>query len=188
MKKTVLFIAAALVCVSAFVLFGGSEEAEAEVSDDSGSCGENVTYVFDSVTGTLTIRGSGAMKGYSSSNNLAPWYSYGTSVKTIVIGNSVTSIGKEAFYGCTSLTSVTIGDSVTSIGDHAFADCTSLKSLTIPDSVTSIGDYAFSWCTSLTSVTIGDSVTSIGKEAFDGCTSLTSVTVEIGRASCRERV
>ena len=54
---------------------------------------------------------------------------------------SVTSIGSEAFYGCSSLTSVTIGDSVTSIGWSAFSDCTGLTSVTIPNSVTCIGEY-----------------------------------------------
>ena len=59
---------------------------------------------------------------------------------------SVTSIGKSAFYHCTSLTSVTIPNSVTSIGDYTFYDCSSLTSITIPNSVTSIGDLAFEDC------------------------------------------
>ena len=88
---------------------------------------------------------------------------------------SVTSIGWNAFYECSSLTSVTIGNGVTSIGESAFYNCSSLTSIEIPNSVTSIGNYAFTWCDSLTSVTIGNSVTSIGYLAFDGCSSLTSV-------------
>ena len=89
-----------------------------------------------------------------------------------IIPDSVTSIGKYAFYKCTSLTNVTIPDGVTEIGNDAFYSCTSLTSVTIPDSVTSIGGDAFCNCDSLTSVTIPDSVTSIGKYAFYGCTSL----------------
>ena len=57
---------------------------------------------------------------------------------------------------CSSLESVVIPDSVTSIGKEAFYDCDSLTSIVIPDSVTSIGNYAFYNCSSLTSVTFKD--------------------------------
>ena len=69
---------------------------------------------------------------------------------SIIIPESVTSIGDGAFYGCSSLTSVTIPNSVTSIGNEAFYNCSSLTSITIPNSVTSIGDWAFYNCESLT--------------------------------------
>ena len=94
-----------------------------------------------------------------------------------VIPNSVTSIGEEAFFGCSGLTSITIPDSVTSIGDYAFYDCTGLTSITIPDGVTRIGGFAFYYCTRLTSITIPNSVTSIESCAFDHCIGLTSITI-----------
>ena len=96
---------------------------------------------------------------------------------SITIPNSVTSIGEEAFCGCTGLTSITIPTSVTSIGDYAFCGCTGLTSITIPTSVTSIGDYAFSNCTGLTSIDIPNSITSIVNRMFYGCTGLTSITI-----------
>jgi len=100
-----------------------------------------------------------------------------TNLTSITIPNSVTSIGKYAFERCTNLTSIAIPNSVTSIGNGAFNGCTNLTSITIPNSVTSIGNNAFMNCTSLTSITIPNSVTSIGNSAFSGCTSLTSVTI-----------
>ena len=106
-----------------------------------------------------------------------------TRLKSVVIGNSVTSIDFAAFSHCTSLESVVIGESVTSIGNVAFNECTSLESVVMPDSVTSIGSSAFSDCTSLTSVEIPDSVTSIGDSAFRNCTSLTSVVIGEGVTS-----
>ena len=100
-----------------------------------------------------------------------------SSLTNITIPNSVTSIGDSAFYSCTSLASITIPDSVTSIGDFAFNNCSSLTSVNIPDSVTSIGDYAFCRCSSLTSINIPDSVTSIGDSAFNNCSSLTRINI-----------
>ena len=100
-------------------------------------------------------------------------FAYCYSLTSVVIGDSVTSIGKRVFYNCSSLTSVAIGDSVTSIGEYAFVDCDNLTSVVIGDSVTSIGERAFFNCSSLTSLEIPDSVTSIGEYAFCNCSSLT---------------
>lgn len=58
----------------------------------SGSCGNNVSYTFDSLTGTLTISGTGSMTIYSPS--CSPFYNQ-SSIKSVVINNGVTSIGKE---------------------------------------------------------------------------------------------
>ena len=99
-----------------------------------------------------------------------------TEITDLVIPNSVTSIGDNAFEGCSGLTSVTIGNSVTSIGDYAFYFCNGLTSVTIGNSVTSIGMAAFAYCSGLTSVTIPNSVTAIGNSAFRGCSGLKEIT------------
>ena len=100
-----------------------------------------------------------------------------TSLTSIEIPYSVTSIGNHAFYNCESLTSIEIPNSVTSIGEWAFYNCSSLTSIEIPDSVTSIGEGAFKFCSSLTSIEIPNSVTSIGELAFGYCSSLTDVVI-----------
>ncbi len=105
-----------------------------------------------------------------------PSYFAGRSkITSVVIPNSVTSIGDNAFYNCFGLSNVTIGNSVTSIGKSAFSD-TGLMNVTIPNSVISIGENAFKGCTALIDLSIGNSVTSIGESAFQGCTGITIIT------------
>ena len=106
-----------------------------------------------------------------------------SNLTSIIIPDSVTSIGDYAFFRCISLANITIPNGLTSIGEDAFCECTSLVDVTIPDSVTSIGQYAFSNCTSLTNVTIPDSVTSIGVGTFSECTSLTEIIVDSNNQS-----
>ncbi|MGN0606746.1 MAG: leucine-rich repeat protein [Oscillospiraceae bacterium] len=124
------------------------------VSDDSGSCGANCTYKFDSSTGTLTISGSGNMYIYGYNN--VNWYNYKQNIKSVIIENGVTSIGDYAFYECTNLKKITISNSVNSIGICAFSKCSSLTEITIPDSVTSIKYTAFNYCNNLTNIIVNN--------------------------------
>ena len=93
-------------------------------------------------------------------------------LKSITISDGVKRIIIDS---CSSLTSIIIPNSLTSIGNRAFEGCTSLKSITIPNSVTWIGEHAFYYCTSLASVTIPNSVTEILDSAFADCNSLTTI-------------
>ena len=110
-------------------------------------------------------------------------YVNGELITDLVIPDGVTSIGKYAFWGCSSLKSITIPDSVANIGAYAFFRFRGLNNITIPNSVTSIGEYAFSECSSLTSITLLSKMTSIGDYAFKGCSSLISITIPNGETS-----
>ena len=90
---------------------------------------------------------------------------------------TVTSIGTQAF-SSGKFTSIIIPNTITSIGYWAFQKCEQLTNIDIPSSVTSISTYAFSGCKGLTSLTIPASVTSIGGGITAACTSLTSLVVD----------
>ena len=103
-----------------------------------------------------------------------------SALQSIDIPNSVTSIEHDAFYGCTSLQIIDIPNSVTEIGYDAFSGCSALQSIDIPNSVTKIGESAFHGCTALLSIYIPNSVTKIGNWAFSDCTSLKEICIDEG--------
>ena len=108
-------------------------------------------------------------------NHAFSWCFY--SLKSIIIPDSVTSIGDGAFSECHSLKSINIPDSVTRIGYSAFKSCGGLTSISIPPSVTTIEDGTFLGCHSLRNINIPDTVTRIGRSAFEDCDSLTSINI-----------
>ena len=136
----------------------------------SGTCGDNLTWKLTE-EGELTIEGTGDMTS-------APWLSnYLSKIKSVIIGEGVTSIGVQAFEHCQNLSSINIPTSVTVIWDAAFGSCHSLTSITIPNSVTRISSYAFINCSGLKEVELSNSLTYIQQEVFRLCSSLTSITI-----------
>jgi len=96
---------------------------------------------------------------------------------SLVIDNTVTSIGVNAFRNNTALISVTIPDSVLVIEDGAFWGANGITSLTIGNGVITIGARAFNGANKITSLIIPNSVTTIGTSAFSGTSLLTSLTL-----------
>ena len=101
-----------------------------------------------------------------------------TNMTSITIPGSVLKIGYQAFLKCENLSSVNILEGVNSLESSTFKDCTNLISVSIPKSVMSIGYYAFKNCSALTNIKIPGGVTSLGYEVFYGCSSLASITCE----------
>lgn len=124
----------------------------------------------------------------------------------IVIPNSVTSIGYDAFTNCTGITEVTIGEGVASLGtafknctslatihynaincaefhanynevNYTFTNCDALRTLTIGNNVQTIPANSFAYTSLTGSITIPNSVTTIKSNAFAGVTGITEITI-----------
>ena len=79
------------------------------------------------------------------------------------------------FQGCTGIVEVVMPDTVTAIGDNAFSGCTSLTTLKLSPNIQTIGNYAFSGCTALTAIELPSNIKSIGMNAFSNCDSLEKI-------------
>lgn len=91
---------------------------------------------------------------------------------------NLTTIGDNAFNGCTNLALTELPESLTTIGVSAFYACENLRISEIPGGVTNLPEYVFAECRSIESMVIPSGVTAIGTCAFYGCSSLASVTFE----------
>jgi len=112
-----------------------------------------------------------ASKTYSSTDNFN--VTFGSQVQKYIIDEKVTSIGSNAFYGCSGMNEIVIGKNVTSVGEQAFYGCNNIHTLTL--NCKSIGNW-FSDCkTKVTKVTLGEEVEEIGNSAFEGFSAITSI-------------
>ena len=94
------------------------------------------------------------------------------SLKTIVMQDGVSSIGKAAFQGCSSLQRVSLPAAIDEIREMTFKDCTSLTTITVPEGVRTIGKWAFRGCRSLYQVKLPSTLKAIGTGAFQDCVEL----------------
>ena len=104
--------------------------------------GNNITWNFDEVTGTLTLSGSGKMYNLSPGEG-AEWHAYYHKVKKIVINEGISSIGTNAFYGLEEAESIKIPNSVKTIYSGALQGCESIEEVHLPNNLTNIGTDAF---------------------------------------------
>ncbi len=123
---------------------------------------------------------------------------YSTNLQSLIIPNSVKTIGQQAFFCCENLRKLVLPDDLEelpssmcsmchllteihlpnclrTISAHAFYECVSLASISLSEDLVEIGGNAFRDCISLTSMVIPDHVSILGAGAFRGCTNLTSI-------------
>ena len=165
MKKFVIFCSVCFAILCALTLFSCSPEPVIRQS-----------YYCDGFMYTENLE-NGTIASYTISVRKEP---YPTASNIIIPetynGLPVTRI-EGSFKHCENMKSIMIPDSVTSIGASAFNACKGLTSIQIPDSVVSIEDRAFSNCTGLKTLRIGKGVARIGEKAFSGCNNLTAVNI-----------
>lgn len=144
-------------------------------AQNSGNTGP-LRWEYNAGTNTLSITGTGAMPNYASTND-QPWKAFQSGIKTVIIGDNVTTIGERAFAACNALQNVTLGSCVQTIEVSAFGTCQALQSISFPASVTTIGKRAFLNCRVLQNVSFSDGLTAIGEGAFSNCVVLQSITL-----------
>ncbi len=117
---------------------------------------------------TVTGLGEYSFSGYLSAAQSNEPYQFGRNIHSVTIPQSVTSIGKSAFYRCYALTTLSLGENIEKIGSYAFAECGHLTNVTIPEKVKTIEPYTFGWCTSLKYITLPAGLTSF-KDRLVSC-------------------
>lgn len=98
-----------------------------------------------------------------------------STLKEIVIPESVLKIGNYAFFECTSLETAGINARASSVPEGAFYGCESLKNVSLNTNINTVEDYAFFGCRSIEKFDFPVSVTDIGAYSFAGCTGLANV-------------
>ena len=144
-------------------------------AQQSGSCGENLTWTLDE-DGTLTISGTGEMYDYNYYNENIGGYGgpWGKEITQLILEDGITYIGKYAFFRHKSLIgTLMFPASLTSIGENAFEECSGLTGeLILPEGLTNIGKDAFYRCSGFIGSLDLSGLTNIAEWTFGNCSGL----------------
>lgn len=103
-----------------------------------------------------------------------------TSVKKVILPDTIDTIRGNAFSGATQLEEINLPKGLTYIGGGAFAYCSSLREIVIPDTVTEMQGETFVDCTSLSKVVLSQNLTEIRGNSFENCSALAAVEIPEG--------
>lgn len=109
-------------------------------------------------TGSITINPDGTISGdaFVTSEHVAPWVPFNSQIKSIIVGDSITKVGENAF-NQSQAASVVLGKSLKRICSYALSSI-QIRELIIPDNVTDIDGDAFAYDTELKKIHIGKSL------------------------------
>lgn len=128
----------------------------------------HTNYGFKNIK-TLDL--SGLSKLSAIENNLVSTYT-GAKMETVIFPDSITKIGRRAFYECKNLALEELPEKVTFIGNSAFHNCYSLKLKKLPEGLESIGVGAFFYCGNMQLEELPVNLKEINNQVFTGCKSL----------------
>lgn len=106
---------------------------------------DSITWSFDSSDGHLFLSGSGDMLEREKTSDYE-WYGFRNSIKSLTIGEGVTSVGANAFTGFVNLGEIIVGKDVKKIGNNAFAGCAKLSLISFVGEPGNISSSAFVGC------------------------------------------
>ena len=138
---------------------------------------KNMEWNFQPETGSLTVRGRGAMEDWGEWKE-RPWEDFREAIHSVMIDSGITGIGNGAFRDCTALEEVELADTVERLGVFSFRGCSALKKITLPRGVWMIGAKAFQRCTALEQVWLPASLKYVDMRAFAGDEALHTVVYE----------
>lgn len=100
--------------------------------------------------------------------------------ESLILPESLTSIGNWTFRGMSKLGRIVIPNAVTTIGEYTFADDSALESAKLSTSCAWLQQGLFSECGKLQAITIPTVVTKMDTQMFTNCKSLITATFEDG--------
>lgn len=113
-----------------------------------------------------------------SSFEFNPYYD-NPQIEKVIMPDSVTYIGDDAFKNCKSVKEIELSKNIKEIGSNAFSGCNSLASINIPDSVKKIGYGAFGECSNISEISLPDNGCEIDSNAFEDCSNLVKITIPV---------
>ena len=190
--------------IMAVTLLVSSVSFNAYAENASGSCGSNVSWLFNAETGELIISGTGSMADYSAET--APWKDYNDKITNVVVEEGITALWtnnrsqpfngitqrftvslpstlekiERDFNSCTNLTAVTFPEKgvLEKVDGWAFSGCSSLESIVFPNNAkTKFYDGSFNNCYALTSVVLGNKTDRLDGRVFNNCRALTEIVI-----------
>lgn len=158
MKKMIKLLFGVMLCVSAFL-------STTAFAQESGKCGDNLTWTLDN--GVMTISGTGKMYDYGyDQETIPPWKEYASDIYKLSVSDGVETIGSLAFEDFINIETVDLPDSIISLGIGAFGGCKKLNKVKLSENTEEILSGCFRGTPLLSSIKLPKKLKKLGATVF----------------------